>query len=201
MKKKVKNILETSFLIISVLICLFAVLQRLVFKEKSLFGYRLFVIVTSSMQPELYVNDVILVKEVPGKDIKVGDNITYTGVEGTYKDKVVTHKVETIEWNDGKRVFITKGLQNTVLDPPVTEDKIHGRMEYKFITLSFIRNIIGTKYGFYLVIVIPLLIILLFETLNFKKTLKNVKNNDIIKNKVESVSTTETREEKYNNKQ
>lgn len=179
--KKIKNIIETAILVLSFLVCIFVVGQKLFFKDTGIFGYRMFVIVTSSMSPKLEIGDVIIVKDVDTDTINPGDMITYYGWEGDYKDKVVTHLVHEIKEKDGKRIFYTKGMKNKAIDPAVFEEQIYGKVKHRFYIISFFSKIIRSKIGYILLIFIPLIVILLFELKNLKKALKDNKNNDIIK--------------------
>ena len=77
-----------------ILIVLVIGVQRLFNNQVSIGSYRMFTIVTGSMMPEYEVYDVIIVKEEDPKDIQVGDDLTYLGKIGDYKDKVITHRVK-----------------------------------------------------------------------------------------------------------
>ncbi len=180
MKKKIINFFETILLVLSFLICIFVVGQKFIFHESGIFGYRMFVIVTSSMSPKLEIGDVILVKKEDLNKIKVKDLITYQGMEGDYKGKVVTHLVKNIKNENGQKIFYTKGLKNDIVDPAVKENQVYGKVIYKFLIISFFSKIIRSKIGYFLLILIPLIFILLSEVKNLKKSLKDSENNDII---------------------
>lgn len=171
MKKKIFNIIETLVLIFSCIICTFLLLQKFVLKENGVLGYRTFVIVTSSMKPSLEIGDVILVKEMSANKIKIGDIITYQGMESDFKDKIVTHKVKNIIEEDSKKIFYTKGITNNSVDPAVYEEQIYGKVIYKFKILSFLSKIVRSKFGYVFLILIPLSLIFVKEMINIKKAL------------------------------
>lgn len=171
MKKKIFNIIETLVLIFSCIICTFLLLQKFVFKENGILGYRTFVIVTSSMRPSLDVGDVILVKKIDTDKIKINDIITYEGMESDFKDKIITHKVKNIILEDSKKIFYTKGITNSAIDPAVYEEQIYGKVIYKFKILSFLSKIIRSKFGYIIFILIPLSLIFVKEMINIKKAL------------------------------
>jgi len=172
MKKKVFNIIETILLIASCLICVFVLAQKFIFKNNGVFGYSIYVIVTSSMQPDLEVGDIILDKKVDADKLKINDIITYIGMESDYKGKVITHKIKNIIEEDGKKIFYTKGIVNNTVDPAVYEDQIYGKLVYKFKLISFISKIVRSKFGFIFIVFIPLIIISVKELINLKKLLK-----------------------------
>ena len=67
----------------------------------------------------------------------------------------------------GKYIYHTKGLTNIVEDPIVEYDQVYGKIVRKSVILSFIYMIVGTKYGKFLFIIIPLFYIIGSEMLSF----------------------------------
>ncbi len=155
--KKVFDIVLTLFVILFVLV---VCLQRFSNNEISIFKYRMFTVVSGSMVPEYNIGEVLISKEINTEDIKVGDDVSYLGESGTFKGKVVTHRVVKIGKDaDGNKVFRTKGLANLVEDPVVYPDQIYGVVVHKAILLSFIYKCVGTPTGMFIFIVIPVLYI------------------------------------------
>ena len=153
--KKIVDVVLTIFVILFVsMICL----QRFSNNEISIFKYRIFTVVSGSMEPEYNIGEVLISKEIDPKDIKVGDDVSYLGNTGTFKDKVVTHRVIEIETDvDGKLAFHTKGLANLVEDPVVYENQIYGVVVKEAKVLSFVYKFVGTPTGMFIFIVIPIL--------------------------------------------
>ena len=128
----------------------------------------MFSVASSSMAPDYQVGDVLIVKITEPDDIKVGDSVTYYGKVGSFANKVITHQVIKIENDvDGNRVFHTKGISNLVEDPLVYEDQIYGVVQYKSEILSFIYKVVSTKYGMFLLIIVPIFYIIGSEMLAF----------------------------------
>lgn len=148
--------------VIAVLGFLFVVcLQRFTNNRMSFFNYRLFTVVSGSMEPKYKVGDVLIAKEKDPKDVKVGDSISYLGSIGQFQNKVITHEVVKIEKDkDGKYLFHTKGISNLVEDPLVSEDQYYGVVIYKCVILSFIYRIVGTPIGMLLFIIVPIFYII-----------------------------------------
>lgn len=94
-------------------------------KEPSLFGFKTFQIVSGSMEPELSVNDIVIVKKVKQKKIKEGDIITFKNRYG----EIVTHRVYYVARNtQNDQVYGTKGdANNTEDDGQVSYENIEGK--------------------------------------------------------------------------
>ena len=128
----------------------------------------MFSVASSSMAPDYQVGDVLIVKITEPEDIKVGDSVTYYGKVGSFANKVITHQVIKIDKDvDGNRIFHTKGISNLVEDPLVYEDQIYGVVKLKSEILSFIYKLINTKYGMFLLIILPIFYIIGSEMLTF----------------------------------
>ena len=155
-KKIVDIVLVAVVLIFVFVVCL----QRFSDNKISFFDYRLFTVVSGSMEPKYKVGDVLIAKEKDPEDVKVGDSISYLGSIGQFSNKVITHQVVKVEkGKDGKYIFHTKGLANLVEDPLVYEDQYYGVVIYKCILLSAVYKIVSTPVGMLIFIVIPILYI------------------------------------------
>lgn len=157
--KIIGNIIYTIVFIFIALILIIAVLQRTTNNEISLGGYRIFVVATGSMVPKYNVGDVLLSKEIAPENIKVGDDIVYTGKEGSFKDKVVTHQVISVEKDEENYRIITKGIANTKEDPEITQNEVMGKIKCKLDVLTFLQKMISNNYVFYFVIFVPIVLI------------------------------------------
>lgn len=159
--KVIGNILYTILFIIVILMLIVVIMQRATDNSITFGGYRMFTVATGSMVPEYEVGDVLLSKEIEPDQIKVDDDIVYKGKEGTFKDRVVTHRVIFIQkQEDGNYKIITKGIANTEQDPEIDQTQVYGKIVYKVKTLSFIGKMIKNIYVFYFFIFIPIAIII-----------------------------------------
>lgn len=199
--KTIIDIVLTVFVIAFVLV---VCLQRFSNNEISLFSYRLFTVVSGSMEPEYDIGDVLVAKETLPSKIKVGDDVSYLGNSGTFNGKVVTHRVIKIEQDiEGKYVFHTKGLANLVEDPVVHENQLYGVVVGEIGLLSFVYKIVSNKNGMFLFIIIPLLYIIASEMIGFmlekeekrRRKLKESKNEEVVVDEI-----TEDKEEKNEKK-
>ena len=74
-----KSILN-FIIVVGVLLFVFIVcLQRFSNNRLSFFNYRMFTVVSGSMEPEYEIGDVLIAKEKDPKTIRVGDTISYLG--------------------------------------------------------------------------------------------------------------------------
>ena len=165
--KIVAAIVQIMFVIVLVGFIIVVCLQRFSDNKISFFNYRMFTVISGSMEPKYKIGDVLISKEVDPATIKVGDSVSYLGTDGDFKDKVITHEVVSIKTGeDGKYLFQTKGIANLFEDPTISESQLYGVVIYRSVILSIIYRIVGTTIGFYLFIILPLLFIIGSEILS-----------------------------------
>ena len=170
--KIIGNILYTIFFIIVILMLIVVIMQRATDNSIAFGGFRMFTVATGSMVPQYEVGDVLISREIAPEQIQVEDDIVYKGKEGSFKDRVVTHRVIFIEkQEEGNYKIITKGIANTEQDPEIDQTQVYGKIIYKVISLSFIGKLINNIYLFYFLIFIPIAIIIF-------KQIKNIAAKD-----------------------
>ena len=161
--KKIWNIVSKIVTIIIAIICIIIVVQKVTNNKQSFLGYRIFRVETGSMIPKYQIGDVILVKEIDPNKIKVGDDVTYLGKEGSTKGILITHRVIDIEEIDGKRVFHTQGIANNLEDPVIYGEQINGVVQFRMFILTLICRLLNNKYIFYFCGILPLTIYVFFR--------------------------------------
>ena len=162
----VRIVLITLFVSFMLMICL----QRFSGNKIAIFNIRMFTVASGSMAPKYNVGDVLVSKVVKPEKVKVGDTISYLGMKGELRDKVITHQVMEIEKDsEGKILFHTKGICTDCMieDPIVYQDQLYGVVVYKFKILSLVYKIIGTKVGLFFCVILPMLYIITSEVLEF----------------------------------
>ena len=129
MGKKILNILSTVLLIVMIAVVVLIFAARLSGKSPSVFGYHVFRVSSGSMTPTLEIGDVILVRECEPEEIHNGDIITYHGLEGEFKGKVITHRVTMDpEVRDGVYYYQTKGdKEGALIDPEISYKQVEGK--------------------------------------------------------------------------
>ena len=166
------KVFSTILTVILVLVIVFAVLlfvQAKVAKKPFLFGYATYVVVSPSMEPTIHKHEVIIVKMVDSiSDLKENDIVTYAGKEGEFAGKTVTHRIKRIE---GDKI-VTRGDSNVKDDPAITFNDVIGKYVKTSGFLSAIYSAFSNKYGFLIIVIIPLLILLIVQIVNFRRACK-----------------------------
>lgn len=125
-------------------------------------GWRFDAVLTGSMEPELNVGGVVLIKPVEPLDINPGEIIAYHSSEG-----IVTHRVVEVVTSNGEPSFITKGDANEDPDPlPVAATSVEGRAVFDVPYLGYLAAFVKTRLGFILTIILPGLAIIGLELKN-----------------------------------
>ena len=104
------------------------------------FGVGIGVVVTGSMEPELSIDDVIVVKSAP--TYRVGDVVVYQ-----QRNILVVHKIIAV---DGTTVT-TQGTANDVADAPIHVSDIKGKVWFHIdgagAVLDWVRSPIGSIFS------------------------------------------------------
>ena len=181
---KILNIFLTVILILLVVLIAFIMFMRISGKTPNIAGYMVFRVSTGSMEPDLMVGDVILSKSVDNpEDLKIGDVVTYQGIVGNYKDKLITHEiVQEPYYDNGTCYVVTQGIANYESDPPVSTENIVGIMVTKIPFINNIYNFFITPWGLLTAI---LLILLAFsgEFYNIYKMSRQKEDADLLSSK------------------
>lgn len=171
MKKVINNFI--SLITVTIAIFLIVVTAQKIFGGiPNIFGYRIMYITSASMEPELKVGDVIIVKNCLPEELKAGDIITYKGEKNDFNGKLITHRVTEIQNDEGGALYIvTRGDANSTPDPRIRFDQVLGRMVANACILSGLYSFFFTPYGF---IIFVFLILLMFAN-DFGKTIKRIR--------------------------
>lgn len=87
--------------------------------QASIFGITTHIVISDSMEPNIHVNDIIIIKE--SDSYNVGDVITYISDEG----RSITHRIIDIDFGG----YIVKGDDNPNRDPgTIRPEQIVGKM-------------------------------------------------------------------------
>lgn len=160
--KIVYGTIKTVFIVMLVLYVGFIILQK-VTNNSSIMGYRFFTIASKSMFPVYDVGDVIVVNTVDTSTLVVGDDITYFGLKGDMKDKIITHRLIEIEGSSAGTIFHTQGVANPAPDPTITSNQIYGKVIYKPVVISTISKVVRNQYGFFFLVFTPLILVVFLE--------------------------------------
>ena len=157
--KIVSKILYQILVIICLVVAAVIILQKVTDSNRSIAGYRIFRVITGSMEPEYDVGEVVISKEVDPKSIKVGDDIVYLGAYGEYNGKIVMHSVIAIDTDEnGNLNFHAKGLHSSsVEDPQIKDSQIYGVVKFKSGILTVLYKLATNIYSLFVIISILVL--------------------------------------------
>lgn len=150
-----------SFLIIVLCINFIIIIQSKLNKDKipSIFGYKPFIVLSGSMQPNVKIGDLVFVKKTNIDKLKVDDVIAFKSDDKT----VTTHRIIKIDTETkNEKCFVTKGDSNNVKDEGlVCKNNLEGKMVKRIPKLGKFINFIQQPLGF-VVMMMTIFIICLF---------------------------------------
>lgn len=136
----------------------------------SFFGWKPFIVLSGSMETEIYAGDVAVVKETD--TFKKNDIIAFK----TSEEIVITHRIIDIIEEDGQVKYITKGDNNNTEDSGyVLKEQIEGVYQFKISRLGNLAMFIQTPIGMITCLSIPLIILILLQIKESKEDKKYMK--------------------------
>lgn len=162
-KKIVKIVLKILYqilIIMCVLLILIIVFQKVTDSNRSIGGYRIFRVITGSMEPEYDVGEVVISKETVPNEINIGDDIVYLGTYGDYKGKIIMHEVVGIDKDEKNNNvnFHAKGLHSaSVEDPQIKPNQIFGVVKFRSKILTLLYKLATSIYSAFVIVTILVL--------------------------------------------
>lgn len=179
--KKIWNIISTVFVTLILVCAVFLLGSRIM-------GYRVFNVISGSMEPTYSVGDLLYVKETDPNNIKVGTPITFVMNESLV---VATHRV--VEVDTAKQHFITKGDANDVADAaPVHFKNVVGVPKFSIPKLGYVSDFIQNPPGMYIAVIIAAALIIIVFLPDFVKKKEKDENKDEINKEDETTPEPET---------
>jgi signal peptidase len=119
-----------------------------------IFGFKPYVVITESMEPEINVNDLVVVKNPQVDELEVEDIITfYADIDYDGKNEIVTHYIYSIiENDDGELIFRThrhfENLDDTYADNWIIhEDNVLGTYMFHIPKIGAIIRFVKSPFG------------------------------------------------------
>ena len=163
-EKKIRKIIDIIIIILIYNFVLVVISCMNKISPTNIFGYKAFVITTSSMEPTISEGDIVIVKEIKQDKIKQGIIITFYK-EGQY----ITHRVIDIVQENNITQYITKGDNNNVEDSEKTEfQDVEGEMIASIPHLGTLIRFLENRIVF-LVFILGILILTFFKVLFIEK--------------------------------
>ncbi len=182
--KKAWKIISTALIwivvVIAVLMMIFTIVSVNTFdrNDRDIFGFRCYIVLSDSMSAtDFDAGDLVLVKEVDPTILKEGDIIAYQSQNSENYGATVTHKIraKTTDAN-GNPGFITYGTTTGVDDETVvTYPFILGKYQMALPKVGTFFQFLKTPQGYIVCILIPFLLLIIYQGLNCVKIFKMYK--------------------------
>ncbi len=206
--KKVFKIIGDVLFGIVIIFVLFIAITNLKSKASggipNIFGYGYMNVLTESMdgdkEDSFKKNDLIFVKMLSDeekKNLKVGDIITYTGnLTGTNQTGLISHRIISVTTVGSETLYVTQGdnpdVKYTTAEGKATvySSEVLAVYTGKWSNAGAVFAWFGSSVGFFVVVVGPCLIFLIYEIISFTKTMlvyKQEKQLDTISNNVDPI--------------
>jgi len=163
----VVDILIIVLILLSIIISISSITAKANNGVPDLFGYTPFTVQTDSMKPTMSKGDYIFVKECDTEALQVGDVVTYFAIiDG---NRVInTHRISDVINDNGMLQYQTWGdnretnpePDDTLLAPGDVIGKYNGT---RIPVLGSVIDYLSTQMGFFLVILLPVLLFTLYQ--------------------------------------
>ena len=182
MKISIKNVIFyvlTFFLVTYILLETFAP-----DKTVDILGFKSYVIVTGSMEPEIMINDLVVIRKVKEENLDINDKITFFVYISEFGEEVaVTHYIGDIEEIYGQKVYRTQsagGNWDTWLDEnddqiDITFDNIEGKVVLVIPNMGDVVNILKDPISIGLIAVNGIIIYSLIKAFKRKENVEEEK--------------------------
>ena len=172
--KKIGSAVIDIFIVVLVLLSIIISISSITAKSNNgvpdLFGYTPFSVQTDSMKPTLNKGDYIFVEECDPESLEVGDVVTYFTLIQDNR-AVNTHRIVDVINDGGVIQYRTQG-DNKETNPEPDElllapgDIIGRYTGSKVPALGAVIDYLSTKMGFFLVILLPVLLFTIYQIYN-----------------------------------
>lgn len=182
--KKILDTAKTVFLWLVVLTAVFMMVFTIISvntfdrNDRDIFGFRCYIVLSDSMSAtDFDAGDLVLVKKVDPTTLKEGDIIAYQSQNSENYGATVTHKIRTKTVDaSGNPGFITYGTTTGVDDETVvTYPFILGKYQAALPGVGTFFQFLKTPQGYIVCILIPFLLLILYQGLNCVKIFKMYK--------------------------
>ncbi len=179
---KIFNILLLSMISLFLICLMFYVISSKIAEKKEktpLFGF--YTIISPSMEPNINVYDVVLVKKTNINKLKKGDVITFYSTNNYFGDTPITHRITNI---DDRTSIIVKGDHNEKADnEKVIPKNIIGKVILVIPSLGKLQFFLASKSGFIVAIIIPAIVIITYDVYKIMKMIMLKNQMSKLKNK------------------
>lgn len=135
-------------------------------------AYNAYVVLTGSMVPEIMPKDVVVTKKRTAEELEVGDIVTFLSSDSRLSGVIVTHRIKNKYYDSttGKYTFQTKGDANNTVDFALAEEhNIIGEVIFKIPKVGYVQELLASKGGLIIFILIPCLAVLSYDIVKIIK--------------------------------
>lgn len=178
------NVLVWLVVAIAVLTMIFTIISVRTFNnnERSLFGYRFYIVLSDSMKASgLSAGDLAVVKIVDPATLQPGDIISYQSQNAESYGQVITHKIRALSRDAGGNPgFITYGTTTGTDDETVvTYPFVMGKLRTTLPKVGIFFNYLKTPQGYLVCILLPFLLLIGYQGLNCINTFRRQKREQM----------------------
>lgn len=124
-------------------------------------GYKPFIVLSGSMEPEIMTGDMVLVKNTDAENLQEGDVIAFKSGEA-----VVTHRIMEVKTENGEVSYVTQGDANDSPDQTsVKPADVEGIYKNRIPGAGNVAMFMQTTTGMILFVVCPLLLFILWDVI------------------------------------
>ena len=134
--------------------------------------FNAYVVMSGSMLPHIEIKDIVVTKKIPAEKLEVGDIITFIAPDSRHGGISITHRILEKYYDEsiGSYTYRTKGDANNVADSAlVPNDNILGKVILKVPKLGYLQDLLSSKGGLIIVVLIPCLVILSYDIMKILK--------------------------------
>lgn len=159
-------------------------------------------VMTNSMEPTIMEGDFIIMEECNVDDLKIGDVISFFARE---QDVTIikTHRIVAVDTSSGFKAFTTRGDNNEVDDliPVFASDVVGIWTGIRLYKVGTVLNFVSSQTGFLICIVLPLLILFIYQIYKFVVVVIEERNAAHAKNEADILAAAERIKEKNKQKE
>ena len=176
----ISKVLVGLVVVLAVFMMVFTIVSVNTFdrNDRDIFGLRCYIVLSDSMSAtDFDAGDLVLVKSVDPTTLQPGDIIAYQSQNSQNYGATVTHKIRAKTTDAaGNPGFITYGTTTDVDDETVvTYPFILGKYQFSLPKVGTFFQFLKTPQGYIICILIPFLLLIIYQGLNCVKIFKMYK--------------------------
>ncbi len=146
-------------------------------EDRTLFGYKVSIVLSDSMHGTFDAGDMIFSKQIDDtSSLQPGDIITFSSIDPSNYGSVVTHQIREVVTYEGRPAYQTYGTATGADDVyPVPADHVIGVYSFRLPNMGYFFNFLKTPAGYVTVILIPFLLLIIWQGIRFVRLFRQYK--------------------------